>query len=268
MAQDRSDVAGAPSMGGSGTRASAEQQEVLIAEHEATYGPLPKRILAELRSGVRQGGAVGAKAAGKMGEAAEALRLEVVETPLQGRRALVGHVLGMRLLIPAEGIHGPREAAALLYLFGDAIAIRPTGDWPMSAVPLYGLHIILPQVAVARWLYKAGRTAHANVDLADEARHVEDRLATWTVDDFGQADSRLQVFMAAELAGPVHLYQHLGLVRLAFALSGGPLVRLKSALPEPSAVSQRLWELLAKVLGPAGLTVDKPAGEHEEPPRT
>jgi hypothetical protein len=256
--------AGATSSGVSDAPASAEQEQ-LIAEHEAAHGPLPKRILAELRSGTQQGSAVGAKAVGKLSEATEALRLEVVETKLEGERALVGHALGMRLLIPAEGIHGPRETAALLYLFGDAIAVRPTDDSPMSAVPLYGLHIVMPHVAVARWIYKTGRTAHANVDLAKEEQSVEGSLATWTVEDFRRADGKLQVFSVGELAGPVHLYQHLGLVRLAFAVSGGPVVRLKSALPEASGSYQRLWDLFGKVVGPSGLTIDPPAGEHDEP---
>jgi hypothetical protein len=258
------------SPGGDDSAVSADQekapdQEQLIAEHEAAHGLLPKRILSELRSGAQKTSVASEKAAGVVGEATEALRLEVVETKLSGPRVLVGHALGMRLLIPAEGIHGPRETAALLYLFGDALAIRPTDDSPMSAVPLYGLHIVMPHVAVARWMYKAGRTAHANIDLAKEDEKKEEAsIATWTVDDFRRADGKLQVFMFDKLEGEVYLYQRLGLVRLALQLVGGPIVRLKSALPETSGSYQRLWDLFVKVLGPTRLTIDKPAGEHDE----
>jgi hypothetical protein len=265
MAEEETGAAGSTGDGGSPARGS-EAQEQLIAEHEAVHGPLPGRVLAELRSGARQGGTAGAEAVGKLGTATEALRLEIVETGLHGDRALAGHALGMRLLIPAEGVHGPRETAALLYLFGDALAVRPTDDSPMSAVPLYGLHIVMPHVAVARWVYKAGRTAHANVDLAKEEQDVEGSLASWTVDDFRAADDKLQVFVLTDLTGPVHLYQHLGLVRLAFAPGGGRPVRLKSALPESSTAYVRLWELFAKVVGPDRLT-DQPPGE-QDPPAT
>ncbi len=203
-----------------------------------------------------------------LAEAAEGLALEVVETNFEGERALVGHALGMRLLIPAEGIHGPRETAALLYLFRDAIAIRPTDDAPMSAVPLYGLHIIVPQIAVARWAYKAGRTAHANVTLAKEEHGVDASLQDWTVDDFRAADDKLQTFMVTELEGPVHLYHHLGLVRLDFGVRSGRRVRLKSALPETSDAQQRLWDLFVKVLGSTRMTIDRPAGKSEDSSNT
>lgn len=243
-------------------------QEQIIARHEAVHGPMPKRILAELRSRSRQAGVVGAEAVNTVGEATEALRLEVVETKLEGPRVLVGHTLGMRLLIPAEGIHGPREAASLLYLFHDSIVIRPTDDAPMSAIPLYGLHIVMPQVAIARWAYKAGRTAHANIDLEKDEREVEASLVDWTVDDFRKADDKLQVFMLAEIPGFVHLYQHLGLVRLAFEAPGGRLVRMKSALPESSTAYRRLWDLFVEAFSPAKLTMDPPTVEHEERPST
>ena len=99
-------------------------------------------MLAELRSGAGKSREIGAKAVGTLGSAAEALHLELVETKLTGERALLGHFLGMRLLIPAGRGHGPRETAALLYLFRDGLGIRPTDDAPLSAVPLYGLHIL------------------------------------------------------------------------------------------------------------------------------
>jgi hypothetical protein len=248
--------------------AAASEQERLIADHEATHGPLPRRIRAELRAGTQLAGAVGAKTGGELVEATEGLRLEVVETKLTGERALVGHALGLRLLIPAEGFHGPRETAALLYLFRDAIAVRPTDDAPMSAVPLYGLHIVLPQVAVARWIYKAGRTAHANIDLAKDERGVDASLQEWTVDDFRLADDKVQVFMLNELSGRVRLYQHLGLVRLDLEVQSGRKVRLKSALPETSDAHQRLWDVFVKVLGDASMTIDRPADENTDPSKT
>src|SRR5271156_5342693 len=115
MGSDDSETVGKTTNGSSpsqgGESAPPEQQN---ADHEATHGPLPKRILAELRAGAQQAGAVGTKTGGQLVGAAEELRLEVVETHLEGKRALVGHALGMRLIIPAEGIHGPRETAALL----------------------------------------------------------------------------------------------------------------------------------------------------------
>lgn len=239
------------------------EQEKLIEEHEVNHGQLPKRILAELRSGSREAETAGSKAADIVGETTDALRLEVVDTKFQEPRALVGHALGMRLLIPAEGIHGPRETAALLYLFRDAIGIRPTDDSPMSAVPLYGLHIVMPHVAVARWLYKTGRTAHANIDLSRDEKEVEASLEKWTVDDFIQADPKLQALMVADLSGPVHLYQHLGLVHLAIEVSGRPVVRLKSAFPESADSYRRLWDLFATVVAPAHLTIDPPREEHK-----
>jgi hypothetical protein len=242
----------------------AAEQERLIAQHEAAHGPLPRRILGELRSGARWSGAAGSKAAGALGSAAEALHLEIVATGLPGPRALVGHVLGMRLLIPAEGVHGPRETAALLYLFRDALAIRPTDDAPMSAVPLFGLHAIIPQVAIARWVYKAGRTAHANMDLVKQEKDFEASLGDWTVDDFREADPKLEVFELGSLPSATHLYQNLGLVRLTVPLPGGHPVRLKSAIPESSSAFVRMWELFGKVDWPAGLTMERPSGPPEE----
>lgn len=211
--------------------------------------------------GSKIGRAAGARAIGSVGAATEALHLEVVKAPLAGERALRGHVLGMRLLIPAEGVHGPRETPALLYLFGDGLGIRPSDDAPMSAVPLYGLHIVMPHVAVARWVYKAGRTAHANVDLARQQSDFVASLASWTIDDFQEADDKLQVLKTTELAGPVHLYQHLGLVRLVLPRPNQPPLRLKSALPESAATYVRMWEVFRDVKWPAGLTMDKPSDD-------
>lgn len=259
---------------------SLAEQERLIADHESRHGPLPKRILGELRSAERHGGAAGARtveaavgsagerAAGAVGSAAEALHLEVVRTDLAGARSLAGHVLGMRLLIPAEGVHGPRETAALLYLFHDALAIRPTDDAPMSAVPMYGLHIVMPHVAVARWVYKAGRTAHANLDLARQERDFEATLPQWTVDDFQEATSKIQVHATAAIPAPVHLYEHLGFVHMTVPVAGSPPARLKSALPESAAAYVRMWELFDSVSWPQGLTMEEPPSGHEQPSGT
>lgn len=225
--------------------------------------PPSRRIVAELRAGAQHGGAAGTRALSAAGHAAEALHLEVIETSLTAQRALLGHVLGMRLLIPAAGIHGPREAASLLYLFGDALAIRPTDDAPLSAVPLYGLHIVMPHVAMARWVYKAGRTAHANLDLEKDDEKVEQALREWTVDDFRAADDKVRVFEAASLPGPLCVYQNLGLVHLSVPVAGKPPVRLKSALPESAATFVRLLEVFSKVSWAHGISTERPHGEHD-----
>lgn len=250
---------------------SMTEQERLIADHHARHGPLPTRILGELRSAERHGATAGARAAGAVGTvgtqaatavgaSAEALHLEVVTTDLAGARALAGHVLGMRLLIPPEGIHGPREAPALLYLFRDALAIRPTDDAPMSAIPLYGLHLVMPHVAVAHWVYKAGRTVHADLDLARQEEDFEAALPRWTADDFHEATAKLQVHPTAQIAGPVRLYEHLGFVWLTVPATGRPPVRLKSSLPESAAAYVRMWKLFDSVPWPQGLTMEEPAG--------
>jgi hypothetical protein len=265
VADDDQGTASVPAVAPAGGPGAHEPgQDELIAAHEAAHGPLPGRILAELRSGAKQGGAAGKRAVDKVGGATEALHLEVVETRFEGARALAGHALGMRLLIPAEGVHGPRETAALLYLFRDAIAVRPTDDAPMSAIPLYGLHIVMPHVAVARWVYKAGRTAHANLGLEREQQEFQSSLADWTVDDFRQADDKVEVFEVSDLAGPVHVYQHLGLVRLELEVAGHRLLRMKSALPESAATFVRLWQLFAEVLDTSRLTMEIPTHHDDE----
>jgi hypothetical protein len=270
-------------------RTADAEQERLIADHQGRHGPLPARILGELRSAERHGGAAGARAAGAVGAAgaraagavgatgakaagsvessAAALSLEVVRTDLAGPRALFGHVLGMRMLLPAEGVHGPRETAALLYLFRDALAIRPTDDAPMSAVPLFGLHLLMPHIAMARWVYKAGRTAHANLDLAREEREFAAALDQWTVDDFSDATPKLHVFPTGAVPGPVHLYEHLGSVHLVVPVLDGAPVRLKSALPESAEAYIRMWKLFDALTWPQGLTMEEPQSPHgpEEP---
>lgn len=219
--------------------------------------------LGDLGSRAARGGAEGAH---ELGRAAESLRLQVLLSGLEGDRALLGHVLGMHLLLHAEGIHGPRETPALVYLFADALAVRPTDDAPMSTVPLLGLHMVLPPLAVARWLYKTGRIAHANVDLVKDARQFEESLATWTVDEFAEADPRLQVYRTHEIDGPVHVYEHLGFARLWVPVPGRGPVRLKSALPATSEAFARLEELFVAAHWPDGVSTETPGGHAEDPP--
>jgi hypothetical protein len=38
---------------------------------------------------------------------------------------------------------------------------------------------------------------------------------------------------------------------------------VKSTLPEPAGTYRRVWDLVAKVVGQARLTIDPPAGEHD-----
>jgi hypothetical protein len=224
-------------------------------------GPRGHRLLDDVRARAQRGGAEGAAVASRLGAAAEALHLEVVETKLDGPRALVGHVLGMRLLVPAQGLHGPRETPVLLYLFRDALAVRPTDDAPMSAVPIVGLHLLLPDVAIAHWLYKLGRTAHANVELVKDEGRVEASLDEWTVDDFASADPKLRVFPVAARSDPVRLYESLGFVRLVVPVAGDKPVRLKSNLPEPSKGFVHLWEVFNSVTWPHGLSMEPPRDE-------
>ena len=203
--------------------------------------------------------------AGELEQAAVSLHLQVLLTGLQGERALVGHAMGMHLLLHAEGIHGPRETPVLVYLFADAMAIRPTDDAPMSTVPMFGLHMVLPPLAVARWLYKTGRIAHANVELVKDARHFQDSVADWTVDDFAEADPKLQVLRVTDIDGPVHAYEHLGYARLWVPVRGRRPARLKSALPTTSEASTRLEDLLLAASWPNGLSTEVPSG-HEGAP--
>lgn len=279
--QDPARRPGTPADPGSGADTSTGDATADV--HGASHGSRESRVFDGLRSAEHLGGAAGARAAGALGSAgkraagavgtaAEALHLEVVRTTFNGERSLAGHVLGMRLLVPAHGLHGPRETAALLYLFQDALAIRPTDDAPMSAVPMYGLHMVLPHVALAHWMYKTGRTAHANLDLARQERDFESEMAEWTVDSFKEATAKLDVHPTARIPSPVHLYEHMGLVRIALPVVGGPPVRLKSTLPESTQAYVRTWELFDSVQWPGGLTmavpgeVDEPPGEAEAPP--
>lgn len=223
-------------------------------------------MLDELRKGASAGAAVGGHAAAELGHATEAMALEIVPTGLSGERVLFGHVLGMHLSLPAGHLHGPREAPALLYLFADALAVRPTDDAPMSTVPVFGLHMVLPPLAVARWLYKAGRIEHANVDLVKDAQRFADSLAEWTVDDFAEADPKLEVHRVADLPGPFHVYEHLGFAHVWLPTSDGRPVHLKSAIPTSSDAYVKLWQLFSRVDWPHGLRTDTPPGDHGEQP--
>jgi len=227
------------------------------------------RRLQGLRRRAASGGADGARAAAELAHAGEALHLEVVLTGLAGERVLVGHVVGMHQLLHAGGLHGPRETPAILYVFADALAVRPTDDAPMSTVPALGLHLLLPPLAVARWLYKTGRIAHANVELvkelANEEGHFEASLAEWTVDDFAEADPKVQVVRASDLGGPLHLYDHLGFARLTATLPGEPPLRLKSTLPVTPGALAAMEELFCAVQWPHGLRLAAPDERPEGP---
>src|SRR5579875_1582932 len=157
-------------------------------------GPsLRRHLLDEARRGVGAGASTASLAATQLGRAAEAIALGTLATGLRGQRALVGHVVGMHLCVPAGHLHGPREAPAFLYVFADALAIRPSDDAPMSSVPVVGLHMVLPELAIAHWLYKAGRIEHANLDLVEDSQRFASSLPHWTVDDFAAADPKVQV---------------------------------------------------------------------------
>ncbi len=233
--------------------------EATSASSPETTPGVRQRMLGELRRQAAVGVAAGGHAAAQLGHAAGAMTLEIVPTGLHGDRALVGHVLGMHLAIPASHLHGPRESPALLYLFADALAVRPTDDAPMSTVPLFGLHMVLPPVAVARWVYKAGRTEHANLDLVEEAQRFASSLEQWTVDDFADADPKLQVHRMEELAGTFHVYEHLGYAHLSIPVPDGRPVRLKSALPASSNAFVKLWQLFTLVSWPHGLSTEVPS---------
>ena len=224
-----------------------------------------QHVLSNLRRGASAGAKAGERAAAELGQAAQAMALEIVPTGLRNDRALVGHVLGMHLALPASHLHGPREAPVLLYLFADALAIRPTDDAPMSTIPLFGLHMVLPPAAIAHWVYKAGRIEHANLDLVKDARRFADSLARWTVDDFEVADPKLEVCRTRDLTQPLRVYEHLGYAHLWVPPTDGRAVHLKSALPASSEVFVKLWQLFTLVEWPQGLSAEA-AEEHAEPP--
>jgi hypothetical protein len=224
------------------------------------------RRLHELRQQAAVGVAAGARAAAKLGKAAEALHLEVVDTGLHGERHLVGHVLGMHLDVRAGGIHGPRQTPAVVYLFADALAVRPSDDAPMSTIPLLGLHMVFPPLAVTHWLYKTGRIEHANLDLVEVASTFESALPSWTVDDFAEADPRLEVHLCSSLEAPVHVYERGGFAHLWVPLPGRESLHLQSSLPPTPEAFAKLWELFGKVLWPQGVTMDAPHGAAGEGP--
>ena len=256
-------------------RAAGAEDPVSTAQTTASASPLAaaadpgnlrRRMTDELRREAAAGKQDEQHAAVELGHAARAIALEIVPTGLDGARALVGHVLGMHLSLPAGHFHGPRQAPALLYLFADALAIRPTDDAPMSTVPMFGLHMVLPPAAVARWVYKAGRIEHANLDLVKEAERFASSIAEWTVDDFCEADPKLEVRRAAELTGPLHVYEHLGFANITVPADDGRPVRLKSSLPVPSESFVKLWQLFALVHWPQGLSTEVPTVTDDQPP--
>jgi len=229
-------------------------------------GNLRRRMTDELRREAAASKQSEQHAAVELGHAARAIALEIVPSGLDGSRAIVGHVLGMHISLPAGHFHGPRQAPALLYLFADALAIRPTDDAPMSTVPMFGLHMVLPPAAVARWVYKAGRIEHANLDLVKEAERFASSIAEWTVDDFLEADPKLEVHRAAELTSPLHVYEHLGFANIAFHGADGRPVHLKSTLPVSSESFVKLWQLFALVHWAQGLSTEVPTGTDGQPP--
>ncbi len=240
---------------------STASDAMTAAAQSAASPSLRRRVVRQLRRRLIAGKSLGGGAAADLGQAAEALALEVISTDLAGDRVLLGHVLGMHLTFPAGHLHGPRQAPTLLYLFADALAVRPTDDAPMSTVPMFGLHMVLPPVAVARWLYKAGRIEHANLDLVKDAARFASSLAYWTVDDFSEADPKLEVYRTSDLPGPLHVYEHLGFAHIVIPVQGGRPVHLRSSLPVSSEIFVRLWQLFSRVDWPHDLRTDIPTEE-------
>jgi len=217
--------------------------------------------LQELRRQVAAEAQVGAHEAVTVGQAAAALRLTVTATGLSGDRVFVGHVLGLHQLLAASGLHGPRQVPVVAYLFADALAVRPSDDAPMSTVPLLGLHMVFPPLAVTRWLYKAGRTEHANVDLVEVASTFEAALPHWTVDDFADADPKLEVRRVGAVDGPVHVYERFGFAHLWVPAPRGAPLRLKSTLPTTAEAFAELVELCGAVRWPGGVEMAPPPDE-------
>ena len=222
-------------------------------------------LLAGLQRRAATGVAAGQHAAAAIGHASQALRLSVAATGLSGSRVLMGHVLGMHLELQAGGLHGPRQTPAYVYLFSDAVAVRPSDDAPMSTVPLLGLHMVFPPLAVTRWLYKAGRIEHANLDLVKVAGAFEDALPLWTVDDFAEADAKLDVCRLPSLTAPVHVYERLGFAHIWLPLPGRNPLRLQSSLPVSAEEFACLWTLLSTMSWPHGASMTSPHEDTEAP---
>jgi hypothetical protein len=269
----------------------SEPQPATGESHPSRRG----QLLGGLRHEAGIGASTSERAAQALVQATKAQALEIVPTRLEGSRVLVGHVLGMHQCLPAGHLHGPREVPVLLYLFADGLAIRPTDDAPMSSVPVLGLHMVLPPLAVARWVYKAGRIEHANLDLVKDAQRFAESLATWTIDDFAAADEKVAVHRTAELDGSIHVYEHLGFAHVQLAdrdvgsgarSVGGAdagaqgdttsafsvdatrttkTILLKSALPASSEMFVKLWQLFALVQWPQGLRTDVPHASSAAP---
>ncbi len=242
------------------------EAEVTPADPAPGSGGLGHRLRG-IEEHAKSGVAAGARAVSTLGDAAESLHLEVVATGLKGDRALAGHILGTHLVLAARGLHGPRETPAVVYLFADALAVRPSDDAPMSTVPVFGLHMVFPPLAVTRWLYKAGRIGHANVDLVEVTRKFEAAIGDWTVDDFAGTDPKLQVYRFDSFTGAVHVYQRLGFAHLSLPVPGGRPVRLKSTLPSSAEAFTNMWDLCNALHWPHGLTMEEPHGEGEPSPQ-
>ena len=213
-----------------------------------------------LRREAAAGVAAGAHEASNLGRAAGEVHLQSVATGLEGGRVLFGHVLGTHVELKAGGLHGPRQIPAVVYLFADALAVRPSDDAPMSTVPLLGLHMVFPPAAVTRWLYKAGRIEHANLDLVEVADTFEAALPAWTVDDFAEADPKLEVLRSDSFDGPLHVYEHLGFAHLWAPVPDRPPMHLKSTLPPTPEAFAKLWQLCGTVAWSHGVTMEVPHG--------
>ncbi|MDA8293265.1 MAG: hypothetical protein M0040_02720 [Actinomycetota bacterium] len=218
----------------------------------------PGSRLRSLRQQATARVASGARVAAGLGKAAEALHLEVVATGLVSQRHLVGHALGMRQDLKAGGLHGPRQSPVVVYLFADALAVRPSDDAPMSTVPLLGLHMVFPPLAVTHWLYKTGRIEHANLDLVEVADTFEAALPSWSVDDFAEADPKLEVHRCDSLDAPVHVYERLGFAHVRVPHPGGGSLHLQSTLPSTPEAFAKLWDLFGKVAWARGVTMEAP----------
>jgi|SRR5579875_324406 len=258
---DLQNEAGLASTGTGKTATSAGKTETSTGKTAHPGPSLRRHLLDEARRGVGAGASTASLAATQLGRAAEAIALGTLATGLRGQRALVGHVVGMHLCVPAGHLHGPREAPAFLYVFADALAIRPSDDAPMSSVPVVGLHMVLPELAIAHWLYKAGRIEHANLDLVEDSQRFASSLPHWTVDDFAAADPKVQVHRTGEV-GTIHVYEHLGFANI-WIPNNDDATRLKSALPVSSESFVKLCELMSLAHWPDGMRTTPP----EEQPR-
>ena len=101
--------------------------------------------------------------------------------------------------------------------------------------------------------------------MEDEQRFA-DAIAEWTVDDFAQADPKLDVHRAADLPGALHVYERLAYAHLSVPVSGPRPVHLKSALPVSASAFTALHELFTRVSWPHGLSDEAAAEAQGDPP--